>query len=168
MNRRHDSRICGAPAEDVRHGLLNLAVACAWIPVEECLGSHDDAVDAEAALHCLFVDEGLLDWMRLVDRAETLESVDFGLRRDGFDGCDTRTYGLTIDDYSAGAALPQAASEFWPAQGKIVAEDVEQWCAWIGSNLMALTVHPKIEGSHARNVTERRRDRKEKTNSCRW
>src|SRR5262249_5671546 len=81
----HDSRMRGASAENVRHGLLNLTVGRTWIPIEEGLGGHDDAVDAKTALHGLFVDEGLLDRVRFFDGPKTLEGRDFRLSCDRFD-----------------------------------------------------------------------------------
>ena len=74
-------RVRGAAAQHAGHRLPDLRVRRFRVPIEERLGGHDDAVDAEAALHRLLVDERLLNRMRLVDRAETFERRDLGARR---------------------------------------------------------------------------------------
>ena len=47
-----------------------------WRPLQESCRLHDHAVDAVAALHSLFFDEGLLERMRMRFRAEPLKGYD--------------------------------------------------------------------------------------------
>jgi len=116
--------MCMAPAEDIGHGLADLRLVCSGIMVDERLGRQDDTADTKAALNGLFVDEGLLDGMRPLQRAESLE-------RDDGSAC-SRTYrrhagadGVALHHHRTRAALPEAAAEFRPVQIQVVGQDVK-------------------------------------------
>ena len=71
-------RVREAAAEHAGHRLLDLGVARLRVLIEERLRREDDAVQAEAALRRLLVDERLLNRMRLLDGAEPFERRDLG------------------------------------------------------------------------------------------
>ncbi len=100
-------------------------VGGARVLVEEGLGGQDDAAQAEAALGGLFVDERLLNRMRLLGCPEALERRDRS-RADLADRRDTRADRTSVGEHRARAALALAAAELRPAKGEIVAQDVEQ------------------------------------------
>src|SRR5271154_1103071 len=77
-----DSQMGSAATEIVSEGLLDLIDGgMRLLPQQRC-HLHDHAIDAIAALHGLFVDEGLLQRMRALGRAETFEGDDLA-RSDG-------------------------------------------------------------------------------------
>src|ERR1051325_6482601 len=78
LHRPQHADVGEASAQNAGHGLLNLRLASFGILVQECLGRHDDAVQAEAALGGLLLDERLLDWMRLFGSADAFKSRDLG------------------------------------------------------------------------------------------
>ena len=63
-----------AAAEIAVKRLLDVAVGGLGILIEESFGGHDHPVDAVAALHGLLVNEGLLQWMHFLGRAQTFQS----------------------------------------------------------------------------------------------
>ena len=86
---------------------------------------HDHAVDAVAALHRLLVDEGLLDFVHFLGRAQTFEGGDRFILR-GADGSDAGANGVAVHDDSASSALRQAAAELGAVQLEIITQSVEQ------------------------------------------
>src|SRR5438876_5546747 len=77
------------------------------------------------SLSRLLIDEGLLQRVRLVERAEPFErghlvSLDRAYRRDA------GASGRAVDQHRAGAALRQAAAVFGAIELEIVAQHVEQ------------------------------------------
>src|SRR5207244_2024027 len=92
---------------------------------EECRGLHDHTIDAVAALSCRFVDERLLNRMRLLSRTETLQGYDLGVSH-GRDWHDAAAQCLAVVMHRAGAALCQAATEMHAVQAKLVAQCVQQ------------------------------------------
>src|SRR5262249_42883257 len=102
--------ISEAAAEHAGHGLLDLLLAGIGILVQECLGRHDDAADTETTLGRLFLDEGLLQRVRLLYGSDPFERGDLcpfhRLHR-----CDAGADGLALDDDRACAALSQATAK---------------------------------------------------------
>src|SRR5262245_10883105 len=92
------------PAKNIRHRLPNVGFASFGISVEICLGCHNDAIYAKAALHRLFIDECLLYCVRLLDRAQSFERGDLctSCTRDWRH---TGPHGLSFHDHRATAAL---------------------------------------------------------------
>src|SRR5438105_4866840 len=72
INRPQHAHVCEAPAEHAGHRLLNLLFVGLRILVQKRLGGHDHAIDAKAALRGLLFDKGLLQWMWLLDGAQSL------------------------------------------------------------------------------------------------
>src|SRR4029079_17924375 len=124
-----------APAQDGGGRLLQVRVAGLRVGVENRLGREHDAVQAEAAVPRLLVDERLLDRMRAFRRAEAFERDDLGAG-DGADWRHAGAHGAAANDGRARSALAEAAAELRPAQAEIVAEDVEQWRRWIDVHRM--------------------------------
>ena len=147
MDGAHDARVCGASAKHIRHRLLDLSICRTGIAIEERLGRHDDAINAETALHGLLVDKRFLDGMWFLQCAETFQRRDFGCT-DGFDGRHAGTHRLSIYNYGAGTALTQPAAELGSSQGKIVCEDIKQWRAGIHVDRVALSIDPEVVIAH--------------------
>src|SRR6185437_6592640 len=120
-----DARMRAATAEIAGERLPHLAVAGLRIALQQGRRRHDHAVDAIAALRRLLVDEGLLDGMRLVDGAETLDGGDLLARRQG-DREGAGAHRLAVDDHRAGAALSETAAEFCAVQLEVVAQHIEE------------------------------------------
>src|SRR5947207_677556 len=106
-------------AKHIRHRLLDLRFRGFGTFIQKGFRGHDDAVDAEAALHGLFVDERLLDRMRFLDRAESFKRCDVAARY-GADRSDTRSNCFTLYDHGTRAALSEAAAKFRRAIIEIV------------------------------------------------
>jgi hypothetical protein len=64
-----------------------------------------------AALRGLLIDEGLLQWMQLVEGAEPLQRGDL-VRTEVRDRHHAGAHGRAVDEHRAGAALRTAATEF--------------------------------------------------------
>src|SRR5688572_18919353 len=97
-----------AAAQHSGHGLLNLAICCLGVTIEKGLRGHDDAVDAEAALHRLLIDKSLLNRMRFLDCSQTFQRADIGAGDARYRG-DAGSNRLTFDDHGTGAALSKTA-----------------------------------------------------------
>src|SRR5215469_14131445 len=100
-------------AEDVGHGLLDFGLGCFGISIEIGLRGHDDAVDAEAPLHRLFIDKCLPDGMGPLARTQSFQRRDLGAGNGGYRS-NTRADGLSFNDDGAAAALTEAAAELRP------------------------------------------------------
>src|SRR3954470_14777790 len=79
------------------------------IAIEKRLGGDHHAAAAVAALARLFVDEGLLQGMGFVDRAQALDGGDLALDRG--DRRDAGADLLAVEQHAASAALSEAAAE---------------------------------------------------------
>ena len=92
---------------------------------EQCLGRDQNARQAIAALTRLLVEKGLLQRVRPLRRAQTLDGED-GLAGDGRDGLAAGFLGMAVDQHHAAAALLRTAAEFRPDEAEMVAENIEQ------------------------------------------
>src|SRR5262245_66696723 len=111
--------------ENVRHRLTDVRFGGLGIPIEVRFSSHHDAIDAEAALHRLLINECFLNRVRFVAGPEPFERRDLaaGYRRNRRDA---GPHGLTFDDHSTTAALTEPAAELRASQRQVVAENVKQ------------------------------------------
>src|SRR5262245_55377199 len=134
-----------AAAEVAGKSCPDVALARPRIAVDELLGRHDHAVAAVAALRRLLLDEGALQRVRLVDRAEPLERRDLA-RRDGADRRHAGAYRLAVDQHRAGAALRQAAAILGAVELEIVTQDVEQGRVGLGLDRVAYPVDFEADG----------------------
>ena len=78
LDRLDDLHVAGAAAEVVAQGVPDLLGRGIGVDVEQRLGRHDHAGDAEAALHGPGQHEGLLDEVRVGRRAQALDGDDVG------------------------------------------------------------------------------------------
>ena len=110
------------------------------ILVEQSFCSQHPAVEAVAALKRLFVDECLLDRVRIFRSAEPFKGDDFfsGRSRDWQEAGTNRA---VIHMDAAGAALSQAASEARIIQGEIVSKDVEKGAIGVRFDRVRLAVY---------------------------
>ena len=92
---------------------------------EQLRGLHDHPIDAVAALDGLFVDEGLLQGMRSLGRAETFERDDPVARRRAHRR-HAGANGGAIQMDGACATLRQPATEARPVQSEVPAQCVQQ------------------------------------------
>ena len=99
-----------AAAQISRQRFLDLAIGGFGSFIEQRFGRHDHTVDAVAALSRLLIDEGLLDLVHLLGRAQAFQGRD-GLILHGAHGGDAGADGVAIDDNGEGAALSQTAAE---------------------------------------------------------
>ena len=112
-------------AEVAGERFANLLFRRLGVLIEQCLGAHDHAVGAVAALGCLLLDERPLDRMRILRRAEPLERRDARLRCSGH-RCDARAYRPAIHDHGACTTLGSSAAELRPVQAEVIAQNAEQ------------------------------------------
>src|SRR3954470_14607537 len=104
QDRPHDPVVRPAAAEVGGERLPDIGLIRFRIAIEQRLGAHDHAVDAVAALSGLLGDEGTLQRMRLLERAEALERDDLGaLQR--VDRRHAGAHRLPVHQHGAGAAL---------------------------------------------------------------
>jgi hypothetical protein len=129
-----------AAAQDAGQGFLNLLVGGFGFLIKQNFRGKDYAAEAESTLGCAFINEGLLDGMRLFGRSQPFERGDFAMEN-GADGCDAGAGHFTVDEDGASSALSEAAAEFWTAQVEVVAKNVEEWSASIDFYGMELTVY---------------------------
>src|SRR5918992_5007819 len=83
LDRLDDAGMRPAAAEVSGERVLDLRLGRLLVLRKESRGFHDHAVDAVAALHGLFLDEGALHWMRLLWRAEAFQRDHFLFGGDG-------------------------------------------------------------------------------------
>src|SRR6185437_15638902 len=125
LNRPHDAHVRAASAQNAVQCVLDIVAAGLRVVVEQCLGRHDHAVHAIAALHRLLIDESLLERVRFIDASQALERGDLVACR-GRQRHDTGSYGRAVHDNGAVHACGQAAAEFRPMQFEVVAQRVQQ------------------------------------------
>src|SRR5262245_29874670 len=140
-----DAIVRAAAAEIAVEALAHLLLARPRIGIEQCLRAHDHAVGAVAALRRLLADEGALERVRFVDRAQPLDGGDTGIaeRPDlGDAGADWPPVG----QHRAGAALGKAAAELGAVELEIVAQNIEQRRVRLGRHRPAHAVDVQADG----------------------
>jgi hypothetical protein len=128
-----------APTELISEGILDVLVARIAIAIQQGFGGHDHAVRAVAALGGLLVDESSLQRMRLLQRAQSLESGD-RISPDVSERDGARPGELSADQRGTSTALAEAAAEFGAVQSEIVPQHVEQRSIVGGVDHMALAI----------------------------
>src|SRR5207245_2192976 len=123
-HRAENPHVGAAAAEVARERRADLTLSRARRLLQQRRRGHDHAVDAVAALDRLFLDEGLLERMGFLDRAESLERRDGTADRSRHRG-DAGADGVTVQVDGAGAALREAATEARAVELELVAQDVE-------------------------------------------
>src|SRR6266536_2003476 len=147
LDGRDDPEMRAAAAEPRRHRLLDLVLGGMPVPLQEGGGGHDHPVRAVAALRGLVVDEGFLDGVRLLDRAEPLERGD-RLGRSGHGRRDARANRPVAEVDGAGPTLGEAAAEARPIQVELVAQDVQERRVGRRLNHVAPAVHGYDQPRH--------------------
>jgi hypothetical protein len=129
-----------AAAQDATQSVSDFLVRGRGLYVQHRLRRQDHATQAKSALSRSFVNECLLDWMRLLRCAETFQGRDFVLTR-CLKGHDARAHHLAAYDHSAGAALSHSTAESRAAQPKLVVENEEERRFWINRQGVLTAVH---------------------------
>src|SRR5215510_4127612 len=128
--------------------LAHLRLGRLRIALEQVGRRNDHAVGAVAALRGLLVDEGLLQWMQLVEGAEPLQRGDLVLA-ELRDRHHAGAHGRAVDEHRAGPALRQAAAELGAVKLEIIAQHVEQRGVRLGVDRAGRPVDLQADG-HAR------------------
>src|SRR5205809_5251424 len=136
-------------AKHAGHGLPNLRVRRFRSLVEERFGRHDNAVDAESALHCLLIDEGLLDGMGSLDSSDPFQCRDLRSCHRTH-RCDAGADRLTFDDDRTRPTLAQTATELRPAKREIIAKHIKQWSCRIHLLHVRPAVDYQVQHAHLR------------------
>lgn len=71
--------MCTAPAQVVLQCIEYFGFGGVWVLHQQSLRRHDHAIEAVAALRCLFFDEGLLHRIKMIARSKTFECEDVSL-----------------------------------------------------------------------------------------
>src|SRR5690242_6768645 len=142
-----------AAAEIPRQRFFDLAVGRFGIFIQQGFARHDHAVDAVATLGRLLIDEGLLNFVHLLGRAQAFErSNRFILHR--AHRSDTGADGIAVHDDRACAALSETAAEFRPVQPEIVTESVEQRHIGLGLDRLIFAIHAERYFCHVNTPLE--------------
>jgi hypothetical protein len=107
-------------AQDATERDPDLFVRGIRLSVENGLCREDYAAETESALGSAFVDEGLLERVRLLRCAKTFEGSDLVLRSNRAHRHDARPDHLAAQNDRAGAALRQSAAESWASEAQVI------------------------------------------------
>src|SRR4051794_35621747 len=143
---RADDAVMGAAAAEIggKRG-AHFVLQRVRVALEQIGRGHDHAVDAIAALRRLLFDEGGLQRMRILDRAETLNGRDLGLAEPP-DRRHAGSRGDAVDQYRAGAALREPAAELGAVKLEIVAQNVKQRSVRLGIDRAGTAVDLQADG----------------------
>src|SRR5215216_498387 len=138
-----------AAADVAVHAADDLILGRIRLTREQRDSRHDHAGGAVATLHGVLFDERLLDAMQRAGRRR--ESFN---RRDAFpleraDGRDARAHSHSVDEDSAGAALPLTAAVFGPGEAELRAEHRQQRFGRRNVDTLVATVDLQSEYSHS-------------------
>src|SRR6266536_1903798 len=149
LDRAENADMRAAAAQVAGQGFFDLAVGRLGVLVEQSLGAHDHAVDTVAALHGLFIDEGLLELVHLFGGAQTFEGGDRAVLS-GADLGHAGTDGIAVHDDGAGAALRHAATILRSVELEIVAQNVKQRGFRVRIDDLTLAIHLEWNSRHRR------------------
>ncbi len=122
QDRLYDAPLRAAAAEMACKRRADLGFARVGVRREKSRRSHDDAIDAIAALHHRIAGENLLQGMRAPERAEPFERDDPPFRRQGIKRNHAGPHGLAVDMNRTGAALAETAAVARRVEIKLVAQ----------------------------------------------
>jgi len=142
-----------AAAEIPRQRFFDLAVGRFGIFIQQGFARHDHAVDAVATLGRLLIDEGLLNFVHLLGRAQAFERSNRFILH-GAHRSDTGADGIAVHDDRACAALSETAAEFRPVQPEIVTESVEQRHIGLGLDRLIFAIHAERYFCHVNTPLE--------------
>src|SRR5579884_1481035 len=150
-NRAHHPHMSEATAQDASECLAHILVTGGGVFVEHSFGGQNYAAQAEAALRGAFVDERLLNGMRLLGGAHAFECGEFGVPHRAH-GHHAGTHDFAAHDHAAGAALRHSAPELRTAQAKLVGQHEQQWSSFIYLHRVDLAIH--LEGDFAHDKSQ--------------
>src|SRR5215510_9350379 len=132
-HRLDDVLITGAAAEIGREHVEQLLVIDVRILLQRIGGQHQEARRAEAALQRVMRDEGALQWMQIVRRAESLDGTDVLILRLHREH-QTRAHRFAVDDHRAGPADAMLAADMRAGLPAVLADGIDQRLAWLDPN----------------------------------
>ena len=138
-----------AAAEIARQRFSDLAVRRFGIFIQQGFARHDHAVDAVAALRRLFIDEGLLNLVHFLGRAQAFQRGDRFILHSAHRG-DTGADGVALHDDRTGAALSEPAAKLGAVQPEIVTQGVEQRHIGLGVHRLIFAIHAERYFCHRR------------------
>jgi hypothetical protein len=115
-----------ATAQNASQSFANFLIGSFRLSVQYSFGSQNDATQAKSALSGPFVNESLLDWVRLFWCAKAFKGRDLILANSA-QWHHTRSNDLASQDHRARPALGHPASEPGTPQSDLIAESEEQW-----------------------------------------
>src|SRR5439155_16992384 len=131
-DRVDDPLVAGAPADDGRDALADLAVARRRVRAQEIQRGDQHAGRAEAALQPVMLAERLLQRVELAVAHQALDRAELGAV--GLDGeHDARARGLAVEHDRARAADPVLAADVRAGESEILADEVDQELARLAS-----------------------------------
>jgi hypothetical protein len=125
----------------------HFSVSGGRVLVEQRFGRHHPAVQAVAALECLFRNERRLNRMRPSIRLQAFERDDFlpdGIRH----GQLARPNRAIIDQHSARPALPDAAAKSRIDHFQMVSKDIQEWTFRVRVYLVYSAIHFQGGNTH--------------------
>src|SRR5438552_1823653 len=125
-----NARVGATSAQVTVESLLDLLGGRMRCLREQRFRRHDHAVRAVTALGRLLGNEGSLDGVGLLGRAEPLERRNL-LASGLLNSSDAGARGFAVDQHGAGAALTEPATELRPMQPERIAQDIEEWLGGI-------------------------------------
>src|SRR5208282_1397956 len=109
VNGREDARVGAAAADIPLHGRENFLFRRIAIGIQERYGGDDHARSAIGALHCAFIEEGLLDGVEMFAPGQAFDGGDL-LAFGGGEREEAGTARLAVNQNGARAALAFAAA----------------------------------------------------------
>lgn len=137
-------------AENARKRFANFLIGGFWFFIEQRFRRQNYPAKTEAALCSLFIDESLLNRMRLFRCTQTFERDDL-LWPHRAHWHYARATNLPLDENRASSTLGEAAAEFRSSQMQFVAEHVQERSFRIDLNGVRPAIDIENNGSHTIN-----------------
>src|SRR5215831_20145163 len=144
----YDTVVAAAATQIAGERPANLGFGRLRIALEQVGRRNDHAAGAIAAMRGLLVDEGLLQWMQLVEGAEPLQRGDL-VGTEVRDRHHAGAHDRAVDEHRAGAALREPAAELCAVKLEIIAQHIEQRGVRLGLHRAGRPVDLQADG-HAR------------------
>jgi hypothetical protein len=139
-NGTQHASVCEAPAQHAAESIADLFIGGVRFFVQSRFRGQDYSTEAEAALGSAFFDKCLLNWVWLLGSSKSLECGDF-MSSDGAHRHYARSHSFPVDNYCAGPALRQAATESRSAQSQFVIQDEKKGCLRVDRHRLLVPVH---------------------------
>jgi hypothetical protein len=125
------------------HRRLHIVERALGIVIDECRTAHHHAGCAEAALHRIVLDEGLLDGMERLAVRQSLDGGDLTASRIERQGHAARGY-LAVEPHRARRARAPIASDLRAGEVEVVAQHLDERRAGIDVDAHVAAVDAKI------------------------